>query len=86
MAGGPDLSVELYGGQHPELLDKDVIHHQREAFDRAIFLATRRQHKPILAICLGLQHINVIYGGDLYEDLDTQFPGTIDHGEFNGSW
>jgi len=86
MAGGPDLSVELYGGQHPELLDEDVIHPQREAFDRAIFLAMRRQRKPILAICLGLQHINVIYGGNLYEDLNTQFPGALDHGEFNGAW
>jgi putative glutamine amidotransferase len=40
--------------------------------------------KPMLAICVGMQHINVIRGGTLYEDLTEQLDGSVYHGEFNG--
>ncbi|SVC86435.1 uncharacterized protein METZ01_LOCUS339289, partial [marine metagenome] len=42
---------------------------EREKFDRNIFLAMYNLRKPMLAICVGMQHINVIRGGTLYEDL-----------------
>lgn len=84
IVGGPDLPSDLYNGQHPELLDEDVIHPTREAFDRALFEGLKEYHKPILAICLGMQHINVIYGGTLYEDINAQMDKPVYHGEFNG--
>ena len=48
------------------------------------FPCMKRLHKPILSICAGIQHINVIYGGTLYEDLKTLTKTSVDHGEFNG--
>ena len=83
MVGGPDLPSSVYGGKNPDLLDKDVMLPEREAFDRKIFLAMKRLHKPVLSICVGIQHINVIYGGSLYEDLGTLTKTTVDHGEIS---
>ncbi len=84
IVGGPDIPNDLYNGSNPDLVDEDVLHPTREAFDRAIFHAVKNRGKPILAICLGLQHINVIYGGTLYEDINTQMENPVYHGEFNG--
>ena len=84
MVGGPDLPCSVYNGKNSDMLDEDVMLPERELFDRNIFLTMKRLHKPILSICAGIQHINVIYGGNLYEDLKTLTKTSIDHGEFNG--
>jgi len=84
MVGGPDLPSSVYDGKNSDMLDEDVMLPERELFDRNMFLTMKRLHKPILSICAGIQHINVIYGGNLYEDLKTLTKTSIDHGEFNG--
>ena len=86
LVGGPDLPNDIYNGNHPELLDSDVMVPKREKFDRNIFLAMYNLRKPMLAICVGMQHINVIRGGTLYEDLTEQLDGSVYHGEFNGEY
>ena len=84
LVGGPDIPNDIYNGNHSELLDSDVMGPEREKFDRNIFLAMYNLRKPMLAICVGMQHINVIRGGTLYEDLTEQLDGSVYHGEFNG--
>ena len=84
MIGGPDLPVEYYGGTPYDLKGEDPMHPNRVAFDRKIFEICRDQKKPILSICAGFQHINVIYGGTLYEDIPSQLPNAIDHGGYKG--
>ena len=86
LVGGPDIPNDIYNGNHPELLDSDVMGPKREKFDRNIFLAMYNLRKPMLAICVGMQHISVIRGGTLYEDLNEQLDGSINHGEFNGKY
>jgi len=86
MVGGPDLPIHTYSGDQPELLDDDVMHNNREHFDRYIFKTMKKLNKPILAICAGFQHINVMYGGNLFEDIPTQMDNNIFHGDFNGDW
>ena len=36
-------------------------------------------HMPILGICRGIQSLNVAAGGDLFQDLPDQRPGSIRH-------
>ena len=86
LVGGPDIPNELYNGEFPELLDSDVMSAEREIFDRNIFSEMFKLNKPILAICAGMQQINVIRGGSLFEDLNKQLEGSINHGKFNGEW
>ena len=84
MVGGPDIPCDLYGGKNPELLDNDIMLPNRESFDRRLFQEVQLLNKPVLSICVGLQHINVIYGGSLHEDIKTLTDSSINHGEFNG--
>ena len=46
-------------------------------------LAIERR-KPILAICRGIQVLNVALGGTLWEDIDSMVPGAIEHDTKNG--
>ena len=84
MVGGPDIPANAYGAENPNLIDQDQMSEQRESFDRLVFLETLKQNKKVLAICLGMQHVNVVLGGTLIEDIPTLVPGAIDHGKFNG--
>ena len=84
MVGGPDIPAHTYKSKNPNLLDQDIMSEERENFDRAIFLETMKQNKKILAICAGVQHVNIIYGGSLIEDIPTLVKNHIDHGVFNG--
>ncbi|NIA18694.1 MAG: hypothetical protein GWO85_01200 [Simkaniaceae bacterium] len=86
MVGGDDIPPETYDSQHPELIADPPMVREREAFDRAVFQAAIQAGKPVLAICVGLQHINVIHGGSLYEDINTLLQDHINHGVFNGPW
>ena len=85
MVGGPDIPANKYLSTNPHLLDKDVMSESRESFDRALFLEGMKQDKKILAICAGVQHVNIIYGGNLLEDIPTLVKNHIDHGVFNGA-
>ena len=84
MVGGPDIPAGVYGSENPNLIDKDQMSKERESFDRLVFLETMKQNKKVLAICLGAQHVNVVLGGTLTEDIPTLIPDAIDHGKFNG--
>ena len=84
MVGGPDIPAGVYGSENPNLIDKDQMSKERESFDRLVFLETMKQNKKVLAICLGMQHVNVVLGGTLTEDIPTLIPDAIDHGKFNG--
>ncbi len=39
-------------------------------------------HKPLLAVCRGVQLLNVAVGGTLYQDIGTQVPAAIKHDNF----
>ena len=46
--------------------------------DRAVLRAADAG-KPVLGICRGIQFINVMFGGSLYQDLPMQHPSEINH-------
>ena len=86
LPGGVDVAPELYGEQpHPQLGAVEPLR------DRAELLLARwsvQDHKPLLAICRGLQVLNVALGGSLYQDLPSQLPDALDHqsGDRCQSW
>ncbi|NJN66530.1 MAG: gamma-glutamyl-gamma-aminobutyrate hydrolase family protein [Chloroflexaceae bacterium] len=77
LAGGKDIDPAHYGEKpHDQLDEVDPLQ------DRVECYLTRRavaDGKPVLAICRGLQMVNVALGGTLYQDIPSQFPTTIDH-------
>jgi putative glutamine amidotransferase len=77
LSGGPDLDPETYAERpHPELgpiepdLDRFEIELARQADERGL---------PLLAICRGMQALNVARGGSLHQHLPDRPGVTIDH-------
>jgi putative glutamine amidotransferase len=77
LTGGEDVAPARYGAApHPQLGDVDPA---RDAAELTLIDAARRRRLPILAICRGIQILNVALGGTLYQDLDSERPGSVPH-------
>lgn len=70
LPGGGDLSSRWSGQPaHPSLYDVDE---DQDAFDLALARVALARGIPLLAICRGMQVVNVALGGTLVLDMDTQ--------------
>lgn len=70
LSGGDDVDPGLYG---EEILNDSVVPDpKRTEFEVPLAKAFLEQNKPILCICRGCQLLNVILGGDLWQDLLSQ--------------
>ena len=67
LPGGGDLAAH-WAGQPPHAGQYDVDDVQ-DAFDLALARVALEDRIPLLAICRGLQVVNVARGGDLIQDL-----------------
>lgn len=77
LTGGPDVSPLAYGEQPHVRLGATIP--ERDRFELALIAEARRRELPVLAICRGIQILNVAYGGTLYQDLPSEVPGAIQH-------
>ena len=59
----------------------DLEDERRVEFDLALFPSALKQGKPVLGICYGMQLINIVMGGTLYQDIGSQKEGAINHRE-----
>lgn len=70
LSGGADIDPRHYRAvPHPAL---GAIEAERDAFEFALFAEARRRGLPVLAICRGLQLVNIALGGTLWQDLPTE--------------
>jgi putative glutamine amidotransferase len=77
LTGGGDVAPGLYGAQaHPTF---EAAEPGRDAFDIALIKAAIAVNLPVLAICRGMQVLNVAYGGDLVQDIPTEVNGALHH-------
>lgn len=67
LTGGPDLEPGLYGAEPHSLTD--VPRRERDAWEIALCRAALQRSLPLLAICRGLQVLNVACGGTLHQHL-----------------
>ncbi len=76
-AGGGDLDPSRYGqAAHDELYGVDA---ERDALELDLASEVLARRVPSLAICRGLQIINVVLGGDLVQHLSDGVPDGIAH-------
>ena len=69
LLGGSDVNPALYGEEHhPETEASDD---QRDEIELRLIDEAVKRERPILAICRGLQILNVYYGGTLVQHLPT---------------
>jgi putative glutamine amidotransferase len=77
LTGGDDVAPVKYGeAPHPTVVEAEP---GRDDFEIALIAAARSRRLPILAICRGVQVLNVACGGTLVQDIPSQLPGAIAH-------
>lgn len=67
LPGGADINPEMYGEEKSEKCGKP--NETRDEAEPIIFRNFLDTNKPILAICRGIQLINVCKGGTLFQDI-----------------
>ncbi|HEU0053019.1 MAG TPA: gamma-glutamyl-gamma-aminobutyrate hydrolase family protein [Longimicrobium sp.] len=77
LTGGEDVDPARYGqAPIPEL---GTVNLARDAVEFAALAEAMRREMPVLAICRGLQLLNVAMGGTLYQDIPAQLGGDVLH-------
>lgn len=77
LTGGGDVDPMLYGeAPHATFQAAEA---GRDAFEIALTKAAIAANVPYLAICRGMQLLNVAMGGTLIQDIPSQVPGALDH-------
>jgi putative glutamine amidotransferase len=77
LTGGGDLDPALYGAEPHATFE--AAEPGRDAFDIALVKAAVAANLPVLAICRGMQVLNVAFGGDLVQDIPTEVNGALHH-------
>lgn len=75
--GGQDISPNLYAAKRISMCGQRC--RERDAMEAVLFRLVYEADKPILGICRGIQSINVIMGGTLYQDLPSEHPSDTMH-------
>lgn len=77
LTGGPDVDPKLYG-QSPHATVQHA-ENGRDPFELDLSRRVITRNVPLLAICRGMQVLNVAAGGTLVQDIPSQFASSIDH-------
>lgn len=77
LTGGDDIDPSLFGEEpHIGLGEVSPV---RDRMEVALLRAVARQGKPVLGICRGIQVMNAVFGGTLYQDLPREWRGNLQH-------
>ena len=77
MTGGEDIDPAEYGEEPDEMLED--VNKERDKSDRLILSAAIDRDMPVLGTCRGMQMLNIIQGGTLYQDIPTMYETDILH-------
>ena len=77
LSGGADVAPARYGATPSPALGK--VDPARDAFEFALLDAALGKGIPVLAICRGMQLVNVAARGTLWQDLPSERAGAVQH-------
>lgn len=77
LSGGGDVEPSLYNGATHDTVYG--VHEARDRFELEVARLVAYQRLPTLAICRGIQVLNVALGGTLVADIQSQVDGGHDH-------
>jgi putative glutamine amidotransferase len=80
ITGGVDVDPACYG--EPRTPWCGTTDPDRDAVEIALLRHARDRGLPVLAVCRGLQILNVAFGGSLYQDVAAQVPAALKHDHF----
>ena len=80
LSGGGDIDPRTFkGASHPKVYGTS---HERDSLEFNLLEAAVTSNKPFLAICRGIQVLNVAFGGDLYTHIQDQVEKSLKHDWF----
>jgi putative glutamine amidotransferase len=82
LSGGGDILPALYGEEDSGLLW--IVDEQRDRTELALARWALAEGLPLLAICRGMQVLNVAAGGTLIQDIPTQVLNGLTHSSVTG--
>jgi len=72
-----DIDPNYYGEEpHHQL---GTVIPEKDLTDRLVLVEVERLNLPLLAICYGMQALNVVRGGTLIQDIESQVKGSHKH-------
>jgi putative glutamine amidotransferase len=77
LTGGEDIAPASYGAAPSPLLQTVSV--PRDTTEIALARGARERTLPTLAICRGIQLLNVALGGTLIQDISSERPGSLSH-------
>lgn len=81
LTGGEDVDPAEYGAARNPLTQDP--HQRRDKCELALVQLAHDRRLPTLAICRGIQVVNVALGGTLIQDIASECPSAIDHDQSN---
>jgi putative glutamine amidotransferase len=79
LTGGEDVDPARYGEMRHEKVH--AVNAARDTTEASLVLEARSRGMPVLAICRGIQILNVALGGSLVQDISSQCKTDIAHDE-----
>lgn len=76
LTGGPDIDPGHYNETEHETADVD---RDRDKLELRVFEWAMEKDIPVFGICRGIQVMNVMIGGSLYQDIPSQFTDHLTH-------
>jgi putative glutamine amidotransferase len=77
LTGGEDVAPHHYGEAPHEALGD--VNEDRDAWELALIAGAQQRSVPTLAICRGIQVLNVALGGSLIQDIPSQCTTALPH-------
>ncbi len=77
--GAFDIPPEAYGDTTREGMGP--LKAARTAFESALMRAALKRNMPVLGVCGGMQLLNVVLGGSLYQDIGREVTGAREHSQ-----
>jgi len=77
LSGGGDIDPALFGQMRHRFTDG--VSAERDRTELTLARWSLAEDKPVLAICRGIQVVNVAVGGTLIQDIPSQIPNALVH-------
>ena len=77
LTGGHDVGPYVYGKEASEKCG--ISCKDRDIMESILLDMALSDDKPVFGICRGIQFMNAYLGGDLYQDLPTEYESTVEH-------
>lgn len=80
ITGGQDVGPSVYGERRPDACALvGETSPERDAMEAELLPLALEADLPVLGICRGIQAVNALLGGTLWQDLPAQNPSQVEH-------